>query len=108
MARASGSELRRTGLMQGLFLVGVAIVAFGLGYLILEHFYTPYKKAELRELNAQITEVQGTLATLESKTWNLELVNYSNGTRGIVLPKGMRIERTTKVKDGREIVLITK
>jgi len=104
-AKASSAALRRTGLMQGVFLLAVALVLAGaifagMNWLILGRI------DELAELKTTITAEQSKLAELQSKTWGLELVNYGDGTRGIILPKGIKVERTGAVPDGRTGIVI--
>jgi hypothetical protein len=62
--------------------------------------------ADLDELKVKVAQERGTLDELWSKTWGLELVKYDDGSRGIILPKGVRIDRTGDVKDGRAAVVI--
>ncbi len=104
-ARDTSAALRRTGLMQGVFLLAVALVAIGAAY-VAGGFLAKSRLNELAELKAQITQEQATLAELRSKTWGLELVNYGDGTRGVLLPKGVKVDRTGNVSDGRAAVVI--
>lgn len=104
-AKATSAALRRTGLMQGFFLVAVALVLGGVGFAVM-NFYGKSKLQELVELKAAIQAEQSTLDELQSKTWGLELVQYKDGTRGIILPKGIKINHTGTVSDGRNAVVI--
>lgn len=61
---------------------------------------------ELAELKAAIVVEQRILGELQGKTWGLELVTYGDGTRGIVLPRGVKVDRTGAVQDGRTAIVI--
>jgi hypothetical protein len=104
-AKASASALRRTGLMQGVFLLAVGVVIIGALYFVAQMLFDS-RVTELAELKAAIRAEEGTLAELRSKTWGLELVNYGDGTRGILLPKGIKIDRTGAMQDGRAAIVI--
>ena len=104
-AKATSAALRRTGLLQGVFLLAVALVVIGAAYAA-GRFLVKSRVDELAELKAQVTAERGTLDELRSKTWGLELVNYGDGTRGILLPKGVKVDRTGAVPDGRAAVVI--
>lgn len=99
-AKATSAVLKRTGLMQGFFLLAVALVIGGVGFAVMG-FIGKSKLAELNELKAAIRAEQSTLNELQSKTWGLELVNYQDGTRGIILPRGTKVDRSGAVQDGR-------
>lgn len=58
------------------------------------------------DLQREVATLEATAEQLTSKTWRLELVKYSDGRRGIILPKGVQIERSGSVQDGRAVVLI--
>lgn len=90
-AKATSTVLRRTGLMQGVFLIAVALVMAGAGFAVM-NFYGKSKLQELAELKAAIRAEEATLAKLQSKTWELELIIYAGGGKGIILPKGQRAE----------------
>ena len=104
-AQASSAVLRRTGLMQGVFLLAVALVVGGVGFAVMG-FIGKSKLAELAELKATIREERTTLSELQAETWGLILVHYDDGTRGIILPKGVKVERTGALKDGRGAIII--
>lgn len=97
-AKDAGEYLRRTGVLLGVFLLAVAIVIAG-GLFGVMHLVGKSRLQELAELKAAIRTEQATLAELESKTWGLELVNYGDGTRGIILPKGVKVDRTGGLTD---------
>ncbi|MDR1922480.1 MAG: hypothetical protein LBS31_12195 [Candidatus Adiutrix sp.] len=40
------------------------------------------------------------LVRLQSETWRLELIDYQDGTRGIILPKGLKVDRTGALQGG--------
>ena len=104
-AEATASTLRRTGIFQCVFLVAVAIVVAGIGYGVSSWIFRS-RGDDLAELKTQIVQEQATLDALRSKTWGLELVDYKDGTRGIVLPKNVKIDRTGDMPDGRAAVVI--
>lgn len=99
-AKDAGEYLRRTGVFLGVFLLAVAIVIAG-GVFGVMHLVGKSRMSELAELKAAVRAEQATLNELQSKTWGLELVNYGDGTRGIILPKGAKLDRTGAVPDGR-------
>lgn len=104
-AKAAASSLRRTGLMQGVFLLAAGVVIVGALYVAGNMLFNS-RVAELAEVKAQITQEQATLAELRGKTWGLELVKYEDGTRGIILPKGAKFDRSGAVQDGRIGIVI--
>ncbi len=104
-AKATSAALRRTGLMQGVFLLAVAMVVIGAAY-VAGNLLVKSRVDELAELKTQIEAERDTLAELRSKTWGLELVKYDDGSRGIILPKGVKVDRTGAVQDGRIGVVI--
>lgn len=61
---------------------------------------------ELKSLKASIQAEEAMLAELKSKTWGLELKNYSDGGRGIILPKGTTFSHTAKIEKGRTAIVI--
>lgn len=91
--------------MQGFFLLAVALVIGGVGFAVMG-FIGKSKLAELNELKAAIQTEQAILDELQSKTWKLDLVRYEDGSRGIILPKGVKIERTGAIPDGRNGIVI--
>lgn len=104
-AKFTSAVLRRTGLMQGVFLMAVALVVGGVGFAVVD-FVGKTKLAELTALKVAIQEERSTLSELQTKTWGLLLVHYDDGTRGIILPKGVKVDRSGSLKDGREAVII--
>lgn len=61
---------------------------------------------EAAELRALISAMKATAAQLENKTWSLELVDYGKEGRGIILPKGVKVDRSGAVSDGRIGIVI--
>ena len=104
-AKASSSALRRTGLLQAVFLLAVALIIAGasLGGL---NWFIKSRLSELAEVKSAIQAEKATLADLQSKTWKLELITFSDGSRGVILPKGKQYERITTMEDGRAVVLL--
>lgn len=101
----SAALLKSTGLLQGVFLLLVVLVIMAALYFGGNLLFKS-RIDELNELKAQIKAEQATLEKLKSKTWGLELVNYSDGTMGIILPEGVRFSHSGQVKDGRDAVVI--
>ncbi|WP_218064793.1 hypothetical protein [Desulfolutivibrio sulfoxidireducens] len=93
------------GLTVGFFLLAAGVVLIGALYFVAKMLFDS-RVTELAELKAAIRAKEATLAELRSKTWGLELVNYGDGTRGILLPRGVKLDRTGSVKDGREAIVI--
>ena len=104
-AQAASTVLRSTGLMQGVFLLAVALVIGGIGFAVMG-FIGKSRIAELAELKAAIQGERATLSELQAETWGLTLVHYDDGTRGIILPIGVKVERTGALKDGRGAIII--
>lgn len=104
-AKATATALRRTGLMQGVFLVAVAVVIAGGAYFAMR-FIGARELAQLQELKEQVRAERVILSELQSKTWGLELVNYSDGGRGIILPRGTTFSRAAKIENGRTAIII--
>ncbi len=97
--------MRRTGLLQAVFLLAVALIIAGasLGGL---NWFIKSRLSELAEVKSAIQAEKATLADLQSKTWKLELITFSDGSRGVILPKGKQYERITTMEDGRAVVLL--
>ena len=62
-------------------------------------------QAKADTLRAEITEMEQTAAGLTGKTWGLTLMQWDN-ERGIILPRGVKVDRTGPLKDGREAIVI--
>ena len=105
-AQATCKLMKRTWLFQAVFLLAVALVLAG-AFFAGMNWLISGRIGELAELKTAITAEQSKLDELQSKTWGLELVNYGDGTRGIVLPKGIKVERTgTLEKSGQAAIVI--
>lgn len=98
-------KIRSTGLQMALIMLGISVLVCGLTLKIFL-WSTESLKKEREALKVAIQAEEATLAELRSKTWGLELVNYRDGGRGIILPKGVQFVRSGKLKDGREAVII--
>lgn len=98
-------KIRFTGLQMALIMLGISVLVCGLTLKIFL-WSTESLKKEREALKVAIRAEEATLAELQSKTWKLELVNDSDGVRGIILPKGVQFVRSGKLKDGREAVII--
>lgn len=98
-------KIRSTGLQMALIMLGISVLVCGLTLKIFL-WSTESLKKEREALKVAIRAEEATLAELQSKTWKLELVNDSDGVRGIILPKGVQFVRSGKLKDGREAVII--
>lgn len=104
-AKSASGALRRTGLLQGIFLLSVAVILVCVGSLALKYM-TKMHMDELTDIRQQIATEQDTLTEIQAKTWSLELFTYKDGTRGIILPKGIKFERSGTIPDGRTAVVI--
>lgn len=96
-AKKSVKALGREWILQGAFLLGVTVViAVGL------HFAVDYvlggRIEKLAQIDWEIKEKEADLAKI--KTWGIKLEAFNDGTRGIVLPKGVKVDRTGPMKDG--------
>lgn len=98
-------KIRSTGLQMALIMLGISVLICGLTLKIFL-WSTESLKKEREALKVAIQAEEAILAELQSKTWKLELVNDSDGVRGIILPKGVQFVRSGKLKDGREAVII--
>lgn len=101
----AGKKIRSTGLLGALFVLAVALVVIGAVYFAGSLLYKS-RLEELAELKMQIAQARGTLDEMQSKTWRLELVKYSDGSRGIILPKGVQANNPVRLDDGRIAVVI--
>ena len=104
--RATSCFLKSTG-WKLICLLGGAIIVFSMVFWFALLGLHKSRQAELADLRAAIAAERGTLAKLQSETWQLELVTYRDGRRGILLPKGTTIEWSGTVpNDGREGIVI--
>lgn len=101
----AGKKIRSTGLLGGVFVLAVALVAIGVVYFAGSLLYKS-RLEELADLKMQLAQARGTLGELQSKTWSLELIRYSDGSRGIILPKGVQANNPVRLDDGRIAVVI--
>lgn len=92
-------------ILHSFYLLGVAIILAFFFSIVLQFIYTD-RLTELVDLQGKIKKEQATLDKLNNETWNLELVDYDGGERGIILPKGIKIERSGNIADGREAIVI--
>lgn len=101
----AGQKIRSTGLLGALFVMGVGVVASSVAVAGI-WWGTSQLRDEAAELRASIAALKATAVQLEGKTWNLELVDYGKEGRGIILPKGVKVDRTGAVQDGRIGIVI--
>lgn len=104
-AQATCALMKRTGLFQAVFLLAVALIIAGASFGGLSWFIKS-RLSELAEVKAAIQAEKATLADLQSKTWGLELVEYKEGGKGIVLPKWLEFERAATLKNGKTALII--
>lgn len=101
----AGQKIRSTGLQMAFMMLGVGVIV-----CVASTAFIGWSTDSLREehtaLKAAIQAEKATLAELESKTWRITLMEWDNGERGIILPKGVKFVRPVKVKDGRDAVVI--
>lgn len=105
--RASAKAIRRTGLLLGVFLLSTAVIIIGLTQSVFAPALVRSYADDLAGVKAELATERAALAKLRSETWRLELVEYQDGTRGILLPKGVKVDRTGPLKDGRVGIVIT-
>lgn len=105
-AQASAKTLQRTSIIQGVFLLGAGLAVGLIGWAA-TGYLVKNRAQELERLDAAIAKERAVLANLQSETWRLELVEYQDGTRGIILPKGIKVDRTGTVQDGQVGIVIT-
>lgn len=105
IAIEASATLRSTGLLQGAFLIAVAILISGASMLILK-FSLANRLEELSELRQEIISEKSMLEELQGKTWRLELIKYPDGGRGIRLPKGVKFSHAGQEKETGRIVLL--
>lgn len=111
-AKVSSADLRRTGLMQSVFLLAVGMVVSGVAIAGIWWGTSRLRDeaAELRNTIATLkqyaAEEQRTLQELSGKTWRLELVQYREGGKGIILPKGLTFERAATLENGKTALII--
>ena len=96
--RASAKVLRRTGIMQGIFLLAVVVVMGFVGWVWVESLIKN-RKEELAMLRNAVARERDALAELKSQTWGLELVEVE-GQRVIILPKGVKYGHSGPIQDG--------
>lgn len=101
----AGQKIRSTGLQMALILFGVGIIVCGASVAFIG-WSTDSLREERAALKTAIQAEEATLAELQSKTWRLELVNYSDGGHGIILPKGTTFSHTAKIENGRTAIII--
>lgn len=101
----AGQKIRSTTLLGALFILAVGVVVATVAVAGI-WWGTSSLRDEAAELRGSIRREEATLAALRSKTWGLELVNYDDGTRGIILPKGVKVDRTGAIPDGRTGVVL--
>ena len=92
--------------------IGVAIVlavgvAVGAGVSAYIRHDVGDLRTEADALRAEIAEMKQTASELAGKTWRLKLMQWS-GERGIVLPRGVTVDRTAPLTDdsGRIAVIL--
>lgn len=101
----AGQKIRSTGLLGALFLLAVGVVVAAVAVAGI-WWGTSRLRDEAAELKASIIAMEATAVQLEGKTWGLELVDYGKEGRGILLPKGVKVDRTGNVPDGRAAIVI--
>lgn len=107
LAHATERELRGSRWWHTLFLLLVGgLVAGGL-WMFLD-FELDKAKKERTALKQEVAVLSEQAAKLKSKTWDVQLVEWPDGERGIILPRGVRVKRTGQVEDGRDAIVITK
>ncbi len=101
----AASKIRSTALLGALYVIASGVVVSVVAVAGL-WWGTQHLRGRLVDLQREVATLEATAEQLTSKTWRLELVNYGDGTRGILLPKGVKVDRTGNVPDGRAAVVI--
>lgn len=107
--RASAKVIRNTGLLLGVALLAIAVIIIGLTYSVIAPALVRSYAGDLADVKAELVTERAALARLQSENWRLELVEYQDGTRGIILPKGVKYSYNGPLKDGsgRVAIVIT-
>ena len=93
-------EIRSTGLQMALIMLGISVLICGLTLKIFL-WSTESLRKERDILKAEIQAEEATLADMQSKTWGIRLTIFKDGTKGIVLPKGIKYDRHGKIEGGQ-------
>ena len=93
-------EIRSTGLQMALIMLGISVLICGLTLKIFL-WSTESLRKERDILKAEIQAEEATLADMQSKTWGIRLTIFNDGTKGIVLPKGIKYDRHGKIEGGQ-------
>lgn len=102
----AAEHLKRTNwICWGGIILG-SIVIFSVIYLSITYIFKN-RMIELDDIASQIEIEQKTLNMLRSKTWSIGLEEWGD-SRGIILPEGVNILKTGKVKDGRKAIEISR
>lgn len=112
-AKTAATSLRRTGILQGVFVLAMGMVV-AVGTVAVVWWSTSSLRDEAAELRSTIAtlkrdvaEEQRTFQELSGKTWRLELATWKE-ERGIILPKGVKVDRTAPLTDksGRIAIIL--
>ena len=106
LAHATERKIRGARWQHTLFLLLVGGLIAG-GLWMFQDFALEQAKKERAALTREIAILSEQAEKLKAKTWGVELVEWRDGGRGIILPKGMRVKHTGQVEDGREAIVIT-
>ena len=106
LAHATERKIRGARWQHTLFLLLVGGLLAG-GLWMFQDFALEQAKKERAALTREIAILSEQAEKLKAKTWGVELVEWRDGGRGIILPKGMRVKHTGQVEDGREAIVIT-
>ena len=108
----AGQKIRSTTLLGALFVLAVGVVVAAVAIAGI-WWGTSRLRDEAVELRSTIStlkqyeaEERRTLQELTGKTWRLELVEYREGGRGIILPKGLKFERAAILENGKTALII--
>lgn len=111
IVREAGYEIRAHATRWigiGIAIVLAAGVAVGAGVSAYIRHDVGDLRDEARTLRAKIAEMKQTAAELTGKTWGITPWKWDDGERGIILPKGVKVDRTAPLTDksGRIAIIL--
>lgn len=102
-AKKIRSMALRWALISALAVVASAAVSFGAVV-----WMTADLRDEAATLRKTVVSQKAALAELRSETWGLDLITYTGGEKGIILPKGQLANDIRIQENGRKVVVLSK